>query len=52
MTKGDRVIAISDFIRRHIEEVYHVDPARIRVVPRGVDMVRFDSTRVSAERII
>jgi glycosyltransferase involved in cell wall biosynthesis len=52
MTKGERVIAISDFIRRHIEDVYHVDPARIRVVPRGIDTVRFDATRVSAERII
>lgn len=52
MTRGERVIAISDFIRRHIEEVYHVDPARIRVVPRGVDLTRFDPTRVSAERII
>ncbi|HEY1723504.1 MAG TPA: glycosyltransferase family 4 protein [Magnetospirillaceae bacterium] len=52
MTRGERVIAISDFIRRHIEEVYHVEPSRIRVVPRGIDTVRFDSTRVSAERII
>jgi glycosyltransferase involved in cell wall biosynthesis len=52
MTRGERVIAISDFIRRHIEEVYHIDPARIRVVPRGIDTVRFDPTRVSAERII
>jgi glycosyltransferase involved in cell wall biosynthesis len=52
MTKGERVIAISDFIRRHIEEVYHVDPTRIRVVPRGIDIARFDPARVSPERII
>jgi glycosyltransferase involved in cell wall biosynthesis len=52
MTRGERVIAISDFIRRHIEQVYHVDPARIRVVPRGIDLGRFDPTRVSQERII
>ncbi len=52
MASGERVIAISDFIRRHIEETYHIDPSRIRVVPRGVDLVRFDPTRVSAERMI
>ena len=52
MTRGERVIAISDFIRGHIEQVYHVDPERIRVVPRGVDLSRFDPNRVSAERII
>jgi len=52
MTKGERVIAISDFIARHIETVYRVDPARIRVVPRGIDLTRFDPNRVSPERII
>jgi len=52
MTRGERVIAISDFIRRHIEQVYRVDPAIIRVVPRGIDLTRFDPNRVSPERII
>jgi len=52
MTRGERVIAISDFIRRHIEEVYRPEPARIRVVPRGIDVARFDPARVSPERII
>ena len=52
MTKGERVIAISDFIRSHIEQVYHLDPSVIRVVPRGIDLSRFDPNRVSPERII
>ncbi len=52
MTKGERVIAISNFIAEHAERVYGLDPARIRVVPRGVDLSRFDPRRISPERII
>lgn len=38
MVSGDRVIAISDFIRDYIIDAYpDVDRARIEVVPRGVD---------------
>jgi glycosyltransferase involved in cell wall biosynthesis len=52
MTKGERVIAISDFIAEHARRIYGVDPGRIRVIHRGVDLARFDPTRVSQERII
>jgi glycosyltransferase involved in cell wall biosynthesis len=52
MTRGERVIAISDFIAEHVWRVYGVDPDRIRVVPRGIDLSRFDPARVSPERII
>jgi glycosyltransferase involved in cell wall biosynthesis len=52
MTRGERVIAISRFIARHIETVYHADPERIRVVHRGIDFARFDPARISPERII
>jgi glycosyltransferase involved in cell wall biosynthesis len=52
MVKGERVIANSEFIARHIREIYKVDPARIRVIRRGVDLDRFDPERVSAERVI
>jgi len=52
MTRGERVIAISHFIARHIEERYRVASERIRVIHRGVDLARFDPERVSAERII
>jgi glycosyltransferase involved in cell wall biosynthesis len=37
MAMGDRVIAISQFIRRHILSNYHIDDSLIRVVHRGVD---------------
>jgi glycosyltransferase involved in cell wall biosynthesis len=52
MVKGERVIANSEFIARHIREVYKVDPALIRVIRRGVDLDRFDPERASAERVI
>jgi glycosyltransferase involved in cell wall biosynthesis len=51
MAKGDRVIAISEFIGQHIRDNYPVDPARLRVIPRGIDFVGFDPGRVSAERL-
>ena len=52
MVKSERVIATSEFIARHIRETYKVDPARVRVIRRGVDLDRFDPERVSAERVI
>ena len=52
MTRGERVIAISRFIAEHAETVYHIDPARVRVIHRGIDLGRFDPARVSQERII
>ena len=51
MTRGDRVIAISAFIARHIAETYAVEPGRIRTIPRGVDLSAFDPARVDAGRI-
>ena len=51
MTRGDRVIAISAFIARHIAETYTVEPRRIRTIPRGVDLSAFDPARVDAGRI-
>jgi len=31
---------------------YHPDPARVRVVPRGIDLDRFDPVRVSGQRMV
>lgn len=52
MTKGDRVIAISEFISRHILDNYPIEPSILRVIPRGADTAIFDPERVSAERMI
>ena len=52
MARGERVIAISEFIANHVVDHYGCDPARVRMIPRGVDLLRFDPQNVSAERVI
>ncbi len=52
MTRGDRVIAISEFIAGHIRETYRIDEAKLRIIPRGIDFSLFDPARVGAERLV
>jgi glycosyltransferase involved in cell wall biosynthesis len=52
MAKGQRVIAISEFVADHIRELYALGDSAIRIIPRGVDLSRFDPARVPAERKI
>lgn len=52
MTRGERVIAISQFIADHMVKTYKTDPAKIRVIYRGVDMDIFDPQKVPAVRVI
>ncbi len=52
MASGERVIAISAFIAEHLIERHGTDPARVRIIPRGVDPRRFDPAVVSGERIV
>ncbi len=51
MARGDRVIAISDFIRRHILANYTTPAENICLIHRGVDIERYDPAQVSAARI-
>ncbi|MRI83445.1 MAG: glycosyl transferase [Nitratiruptor sp.] len=46
MAKGDRVICVSRPIREYVLANYRVDPERLRLVHRGVDLERFDPTRI------
>lgn len=50
MARGERVIAISDYVAEHVRSHYDVGPDRLRVIPRGVDLAAFDPTAVDAER--
>lgn len=52
LAMGDRVIAPSEFIARHVLLNYKVDPSRLRVIPGGVDLATFDPAKVSSERIV
>jgi glycosyltransferase involved in cell wall biosynthesis len=52
MARGERVIAISQFVGAHVESIYDVASDRLRVIPRGVDLATFDPNRVNGERVV
>jgi glycosyltransferase involved in cell wall biosynthesis len=51
MARGERVIAISQFIATLLRTRHGTDPTRIRVIPRGVEVARFDPDAVPAARV-
>lgn len=49
MALGDRVIAISRFIERHVREIHSTPPEKLRLIHRGIDLAAFTpSAEVSA----
>jgi glycosyltransferase involved in cell wall biosynthesis len=52
MARGERVIAISNFIADHVHRVYGVPLSRLRVIHRGADLDHFNPDHVSADRLI
>jgi glycosyltransferase involved in cell wall biosynthesis len=50
MTRGHKVIAISDFIARHITQDYACDPQKVVVIQRGVDLEKFNPQLIDQER--
>ena len=52
MARGERVIAISQFVGEYAAAICGVGPDRLRVIPRGVDVGAFDPRRVNGERVI
>ena len=51
MTRGDLVIANSDYTRDHVLAEHHIDPVRMVTIPRGVDFSRFDPGLVAPARV-
>jgi glycosyltransferase involved in cell wall biosynthesis len=51
MARGERVIAISDFVAEHAAQVYGVGADRLRTIPRGVDLDMFDPRQVTGARM-
>ena len=55
MARGDRVIAISQFIQDHLREQYQeqrwFDPSKVRLIQRGIDLQYFDPSTISPERL-
>lgn len=51
MTKGDLVIANSEYTRDHIIREHNIAPEKVVAIPRGVDLTRFEPGVVGADRI-
>lgn len=52
MAAGERVIANSAFIADHVRAEHGVGDDRLIVIPRGVDLERFDPAKVAPERVL
>lgn len=52
ITRGERVIAISDFVASYLRSRYKIDKNKIRIIHRGIALDKFHPTAVSAERLI
>src|SRR5258706_2316760 len=51
MARGDRVIAISQFVAEHVAKVYGIGADRLCAIPRGVDLAWFDPQRVWGQQV-
>ncbi len=51
MTRGDLVIANSDYTRDHVIAEHDAPADKVISIPRGVDLTRFDPRKVTAARI-
>lgn len=51
MTRGDLVIANSDYTRDHVLSEHGIDPGKLVTIPRGVDLGRFDPAFVTPARV-
>lgn len=49
MTKGDRVICVSGAIKSYIQKHYHTADTKITVIPRGIDLEKFNPQNLDAE---
>ncbi len=47
MIRSDAVIANSQWTAQHIQSVYRIRPKLLAVIPRGVDLARFDPSKIS-----
>ena len=52
MVKSDKIIAISDFIKKHIVNNYEINSENITTIHRGINITDFNSFSVSSERLI
>ena len=51
MVRADAVIANSEWTAAHVVAEHRVDRARLFVIPRGVDLARFDPAGIAPDRV-
>jgi glycosyltransferase involved in cell wall biosynthesis len=51
MTKGIKVVAVSNFVKSHILENYKCASSKIKVIHRGVDENKFNAEKISSKDI-
>jgi glycosyltransferase involved in cell wall biosynthesis len=51
MTKGQKVIAISNVISDHIKKEYHTPENQIQIIHEGIDEKQFDSDVIDSKRL-
>ncbi len=51
MAEGDRVIAVSNYIAALVRERHGVTDAKLRIIPGGVDLRKFDPAAVLGDRV-
>lgn len=52
MAKGERVIAISEYVAQYLRIHFQVPDSKIRLIHRGIKLERFHPTTVTPERMI
>lgn len=52
MMKGEKVIAVSEFIKKYITDNYDIDEKIIEVIHRGADLNHFDRSLIGENRIL
>jgi len=50
--KGELVIANSEFVAHYLVKEYEVPPEKIRVIPRGIPIEKFNPSAVRADRML
>lgn len=51
MAKGERVIAISDHVKKYITDNYNIDASKITKVIRGTDVDKFDIKNINNKKM-
>lgn len=52
MTKGEKIIAVSDFISEYAKEHYNFDHQKLEVIHCGIDLNKFNYENIEEKRII